>query len=75
MVGVSDERLGEELCVVLRLREGAKFTMDDVTKHLTGRLARFKIPRILKVTNDYPKTASGKIQKFKLRELIETGKL
>ncbi|KAG6445660.1 medium-chain acyl-CoA ligase ACSF2, mitochondrial [Manduca sexta] len=75
VVGVSDERLGEELCVVLKLREGACFSLDDVTKHLTGRLARFKIPKLLKIIDDFPKTTSGKIQKYRLKELIESGKL
>ncbi|XP_049868024.1 medium-chain acyl-CoA ligase ACSF2, mitochondrial [Pectinophora gossypiella] len=75
VVGVSDERLGEELCAVLRVREGATVTVGDVAKHLTGRLARFKIPRLLKLTDQFPKTASGKIQKFKVKDMIEAGKL
>lgn len=75
MVGVSDERLGEELCAVVRLREGASLTPQDVQRHCTGRLAKFKIPRILKFTEEFPKTASGKIQKYKLRDLIESGQL
>ncbi|KAI5643379.1 AMP-binding enzyme domain-containing protein [Phthorimaea operculella] len=77
VVGVADERLGEELCAVLKLREGATVTHEDMTKHLAGKLARFKIPRLMKTltTGDFPKTASGKIQKFKIKELIESGKL
>ncbi|CAH2076045.1 unnamed protein product, partial [Iphiclides podalirius] len=75
VVGVADERLGEELCAVLRIREGATVTASDVSKHCTGHLAKFKIPRMLKTTDEFPKTASGKIQKFKLKELIEAGKL
>ncbi|KAI8422885.1 hypothetical protein MSG28_006622 [Choristoneura fumiferana] len=75
VVGVSDERLGEELCAVVRLREGASLTPQDVQRHCTGRLAKFKIPRILKFAEEFPKTVSGKIQKYKLRDLIESGKL
>ncbi|XP_028040271.1 acyl-CoA synthetase family member 2, mitochondrial [Bombyx mandarina] len=75
VVGVSDKRVGEELCAVVRLREGAALSLDDVTKHLTGEIARFKFPRILKVTQEFPKTASGKIQKYRLREMIEKGLL
>lgn len=75
MVGVSDERLGEELCAVVRLREGASLTSQEVHRHCTGRLARFKIPRMLKIADEFPKTNSGKIQKFKIRDMIESGKL
>ncbi|KAJ2949958.1 hypothetical protein O0L34_g11281 [Tuta absoluta] len=76
VVGVADERLGEELCVVLKLREGATVTHEQMSKHLAGKLARFKIPRLMRIlTEDFPKTASGKIQKYKIKELIESGKL
>lgn len=75
VVGVSDERLGEEICAAIRLREGSKFTLDDVSRHLSGRIAKFKIPRILKIVDEFPKTASGKIQKYKLKEIIESGKI
>ncbi|XP_013142902.1 PREDICTED: acyl-CoA synthetase family member 2, mitochondrial [Papilio polytes] len=75
VVGIADERLGEELCAVLRTRDGATVTLDDVRKFCSGHIARFKIPRVLKIADDFPKTASGKIQKFKLRDLIESGKL
>lgn len=75
IVGVADERLGEELCAVLRVRNGANITLDDIKSFCSGRLAKFKIPRILKITEEFPKTASGKIQKYKLKEIIEAGKL
>ncbi|XP_052754750.1 medium-chain acyl-CoA ligase ACSF2, mitochondrial [Galleria mellonella] len=75
VIGVSDERLGEELCAVLRLREGSTVTPDDLRRHCTGHLAKFKIPRIIKVIDEFPKTTSGKIQKYKLKEIIEAGKL
>ncbi|KAH9629718.1 hypothetical protein HF086_001531 [Spodoptera exigua] len=69
------QRLGEELCAVLRVKEGASVTMDEVRRHCDGRLARFKIPRVLKTIEEFPKTASGKIQKYRLKEMIESGKL
>ncbi|GBO98300.1 Acyl-CoA synthetase family member 2, mitochondrial [Eumeta japonica] len=75
VVGVPDERLGEEVCAVLRLQGGAKINLDDVKAFCSGRLAKYKVPRILYVVEDFPKTASGKIQKYKLREMIESGKL
>jgi fatty-acyl-CoA synthase len=72
---VADARLGEELCAVVRLRDGASVTLDDVTKHVTGRLARHKAPRMLRTVAEFPKTASGKILKYKLREMVEQGLL
>ncbi|XP_046962672.1 medium-chain acyl-CoA ligase ACSF2, mitochondrial [Vanessa cardui] len=75
VIGVSDERLGEELCAVIIPREGAKFTLDNMTKHCTGKIARFKIPRLLKTVNEFPRTASGKIQRYKIKEMIESGKI
>ncbi|XP_063376010.1 medium-chain acyl-CoA ligase ACSF2, mitochondrial-like [Cydia fagiglandana] len=75
VVGVSDERLGEELCAVLRLRDGSSVTPEEVTRYCSGKLAKFKIPRLLKVIEEFPKTASGKIQKYKLRDMIESGAL
>ncbi|CAK1549414.1 unnamed protein product [Leptosia nina] len=75
IVGVYDERLGEELCAVLRIRNGSKFSLEDMNKFCSGKIAKFKIPRILKTTEIFPKTASGKIQKFKLKEMVESGKI
>uniref|UniRef100_A0A2H1WA28 Medium-chain acyl-CoA ligase ACSF2, mitochondrial n=1 Tax=Spodoptera frugiperda TaxID=7108 RepID=A0A2H1WA28_SPOFR len=75
VIGIPDERLGEELCAVLRVREGASVTVDDVRRHCDGHIARFKIPRVLKTIEEFPKTASGKIQKYRLKEMVESGKL
>lgn len=75
VIGVPDERLGEELCAVLRLRQGASITLEDVTKHCSGHIAKFKIPRVLKLTDEFPKTASGKIQKYRIKEMVEAGEL
>ncbi|CAH2229983.1 medium-chain acyl-CoA ligase ACSF2, mitochondrial isoform X1 [Pararge aegeria] len=75
VIGVSDERLGEELCAVVRLHEGTAFTIQELTNHCKGKLARYKIPRMLKIMDDFPKTVSGKIQKFKIKELVESGKV
>ncbi|CAF4847270.1 unnamed protein product [Pieris macdunnoughi] len=75
IIGVSDERLGEELCAVMRLRDGAVFDVKEMSSFCAGKISKFKIPRILKTTNEFPKTASGKIQKFMLKEMVESGKL
>ncbi|CAH0407094.1 unnamed protein product [Chilo suppressalis] len=75
VVGISDDRLGEDLCAVLRVKPGCTVTAKHIADHLAGKLARFKIPKIVKYVDEYPKTASGKVQKFKLRNMIDSGKL
>ncbi len=68
VVGVPDERFGEELCAWLRLREGASLDADALREHCSGKLAHFKIPRYVLVADEFPMTVTGKAQKFKLRE-------
>lgn len=67
--GVPDERLGEDVCVSIRTTEaGRVLTHEDITKFCQGKLANFKIPRYVRFVDKFPKTISGKIQKYKLRE-------
>ncbi|XP_038214705.1 medium-chain acyl-CoA ligase ACSF2, mitochondrial [Zerene cesonia] len=75
VVGVADERLGEELCAVLRTRENVAIDLQDIRSFCSGKIARFKIPRIIKTLDEFPKTVSGKIQKFRLKQMIDSGKL
>jgi len=67
--GVPDDRLGEEVAAAIRLNTGEKMTPEDVREFCEGRIARFKIPRHLRFVDSFPMTASGKVQKFKLREM------
>ena len=69
VVAAPDARLGEHACAVVRLRPGAApLTLADVTAHLTGvGLARQKWPEELRLVEDFPRTASGKIRKVDLR--------
>ncbi|XP_015591573.1 acyl-CoA synthetase family member 2, mitochondrial [Cephus cinctus] len=69
--GVYDDVYGEEICACIRTRNGVKLTADDVKAYGRGRVAHFKIPRYIVFVDQLPKTASGKIQKFKLREEVE----
>ncbi|BFF94458.1 medium-chain acyl-CoA ligase ACSF2 mitochondrial [Drosophila madeirensis] len=69
VIGVPDERLGEELCAFVRLNEDvdpATFTVESLRAYSKGKLAHFKIPRYVFPVEAFPKTTSGKIQKFKL---------
>ena len=78
VVGVPDERYGEELAAWVQLREGATLTQEDLDRYCRGRIAHFKIPRYLHVTDEFPMTVTGKVQKFKMRErsieLFELGR-
>ncbi len=67
--GVPDERLGEEIAAAIKLKQGETATTDEIRQFCDGRIARFKIPRLIRFVDSFPMTASGKVQKFKLREM------
>jgi fatty-acyl-CoA synthase len=69
VVGVPDERMGEELMAWIVLREGNDASEDDLRAFCRERLAHFKVPRYWKFTDEFPMTVTGKIQKFKMREI------
>ncbi|CAG9771984.1 unnamed protein product [Ceutorhynchus assimilis] len=75
VVGVPNERLGEEVCACVRIEPNATITLQDVKTFCKGKIAHFKIPSSLKTVQDFPKTTSGKIQKFKILEDILDGKI
>jgi fatty-acyl-CoA synthase len=69
VIGVPDEKYGEELMVWVRMRDGAgPLTADDVREFCVGKVARYKIPRYLHVTKEFPMTVTGKIRKVEMRE-------
>ena len=69
VVGVPDPRYGEELMVWLRISDGAEEpTAESIREFCTGRIAHYKIPRYVVVTDDYPMTVTGKVRKVELRE-------
>jgi fatty-acyl-CoA synthase len=68
VVGVPDEKYGEELCAWVRLKEGRQATEDEIREHCRGKLAHFKVPRYVVFVDEFPMTVTGKIQKFKMRE-------
>jgi fatty-acyl-CoA synthase len=70
VIGVPDERYGEVCAAYLRLAEGASLSHDQLREQMTGRVARYKIPAHTRVVEELPLTPSGKVQKFKLRELF-----
>jgi cyclohexanecarboxylate-CoA ligase len=70
VVGYPDPRLGERACAFVRLREGARLTLPEMVAYLEAqRMARQYIPERLEILDALPRTPSGKIQKFRLREM------
>jgi fatty-acyl-CoA synthase len=67
--GVPDERYGEEVAAAIRLKPNQEATVEDVRDFCMDKIAKFKIPRHVRFVDSFPMTASGKVQKFKLREM------
>ena len=68
VIGVPDERYGEELMAWVRLREGAEpLSADDVRAFCQGRLAHYKIPRYVHLVEEFPMTVTGKVRKVEMR--------
>ena len=68
VIGVPDKKYGEAVMAWIILKEGETLTEEEVKEYCKGQISHFKIPRYVQFTKGYPMTASGKIQKFKLKE-------
>lgn len=68
VVGIPDSVYGEEVMAWIIMKEGEKATAGEIQEYFKGKISKHKIPRYIEFTESYPMTASGKIQKFKLRE-------
>ncbi len=68
--GVPDQKYGEEVCAWIRLREGEEATEEEIRAFCKERIAYYKVPRHIRFVEDFPKTITGKVQKFKMRELM-----
>jgi fatty-acyl-CoA synthase len=69
--GIISEFFGEDVAAAIRLKPGASIEVREAIEYCEQRLARFKVPRNIRFVATFPMTASGKIQKFKLREMHE----
>ena len=75
VVGVPDEKYGEELCAWVRMRPGSEpLDADAVRAFATGKLAHYKIPRYVMVVEEFPMTVTGKVRKVEMRE-VSTARL
>ncbi|MGB3908260.1 MAG: AMP-binding protein [Methanomethylovorans sp.] len=69
VVGIPDPKYGEIVGAFVMLNDGAQLTEEDIQDYARTKIARYKVPKHIFFVNEYPLTASGKVQKFKLREL------
>ncbi|WDF04965.1 AMP-binding protein [Shouchella hunanensis] len=68
VIGVPDAKYGEEVMAWIRVKEGMEIEKSELIAYCKGKIAHYKIPRYIEVCEEFPMTASGKIQKFKLKE-------
>ncbi|HLO11845.1 MAG TPA: AMP-binding protein [Pseudoneobacillus sp.] len=68
VVGIPDKTYGEEVMAWIILKEGQNASRNEILDFCKGKISKHKIPRYIEFTNNYPMTASGKIQKFRLKE-------
>jgi fatty-acyl-CoA synthase len=69
IIGVPSEKYGEEVMAFIRVMDGHVLTPESVRNFCKGQIASVKIPKYIAFVEDYPYTANGKVQKFKLREM------
>ncbi|WP_339227881.1 AMP-binding protein [Oceanobacillus sp. FSL K6-2867] len=69
VIGVPDEKFGEQVMAWIILKENKQTTSEEIKDYCHGKISRYKIPNYIRFVDAFPMTASGKIQKFKLREL------
>ena len=67
--GLPDERYGEEICAWIVRRSGSMLDEDGVRAFCRAGIARFKVPRYVRFVDGFPLTVTGKVQKFRMREL------
>ncbi|XP_055894277.1 medium-chain acyl-CoA ligase ACSF2, mitochondrial-like isoform X2 [Biomphalaria glabrata] len=68
VIGVPDARLGEQVCAWIIVKSGMTLTVEEVKEFCKDKMARYKIPHYILFVDDFPKTVTGKIQKFIMRE-------
>ena len=70
VIGVPDDRYGEELMVWIRMKEGVDpLSEEGVREYCTGKLAHYKIPRYVRIVEEFPMTVTGKVRKVEMREI------
>ena len=70
VVGVPDPKYGEAVCAWVQLREGAQLTEQEIQAFCQEHIAYFKVPRYVRLVQEFPMTVTGKVQKFRMRETM-----
>ena len=75
VIGVPDAKYGEEVCAWVRVHAGQHASEDEIREFCRGQIATYKIPRYIRFTTEFPTTVTGKIQKYRMREIsvVELG--
>ncbi len=69
VIGIPDTHYGEQVMVWIKLKEGESMTKEDVRNFCKGKIMDYKIPYYVKFSTEFPTTVTGKIQKFRMREI------
>ena len=70
VIGVPDEKYGEELCAWISLKDGEHSNPVEIRAFCKGQIAHYKVPRYVRFVDEFPMTITGKVQKFKMRETM-----
>jgi len=70
IVGIPSAKYGEEVAAWVKLQPGAALSAEEIRAFCRGKIASFKIPRYVKMVDEFPMTVTGKIQKFRMREIM-----
>ena len=68
VVGVPDEKFGEEICAWIVLRQGDELSEEEIKMFCRGQIAHYKVPRYVRFVEEFPLTVTGKVQKFQIRK-------
>jgi len=71
VVGIPDHRLGEVVMAFVKPKEGKRVTEEEIIEYCRGKIANYKVPKAVRLTEEFPLNPMGKIQKFKLREMAQ----
>ncbi len=71
VVGVPDQKFGEQAAAIIKLKPNEQWTEEEAKQWCCGKIANYKIPYYIKFVNEFPMTANGKIQKYKIREMLQ----
>lgn len=69
VVGVPDRKYGEQVVAWVKLEQNARMTAEDIQKFCAGKIAAYKIPKHIRFVDGFPLTVTGKVQKFRMREI------